>query len=132
MSMSDPIADFLTRIRNACQALKDEVSIPSSNLKARLAKILKDEGYIEDFTVVPDRLQNLLVIKLRYDDNGHPVINGLKRESKPGRRLYVNSENIPQVRKGYGTAIISTSKGIVTNQQASRQKVGGEYLCSVW
>ncbi len=132
MSMSDPIADFLTRIRNACQASKDEVLIPASNMKTRLAEILREEGYIEDFTRVPDKLQGLLVVKLRYADDGKTVIRGLKRESRPGRRVYVGSDGLPKVRNGLGTAVISTSRGILTDKQARRQKVGGEYLCSVW
>ncbi|HUU02576.1 MAG TPA: 30S ribosomal protein S8 [Myxococcota bacterium] len=132
MSMSDPIADFLTRIRNACQAAKDEVTIPASNIKAHLAEILREEGYIEDFTRVPDKLQGLLVVKLRYSDDGKTVIRGLKRESRPGRRVYVGSDDLPKVRNGLGTAVISTSRGILTDKQARRKKLGGEYLCSVW
>ncbi len=132
MSMSDPIADFLTRIRNACQASKEEVTIPASNQKARLAEILRDEGYIDDFTRVPDKLQGLLIVKLRYADDGKKIIRGLKRESRPGRRVYVGSDNLPRVRNGLGTAIISTSHGILTDKQARRRKVGGEYLCSIW
>ena len=132
MSVTDPIADFLTRIRNACQASHDEVSIPASRLKTRLAEILKGEGYIEDFTLVPDRRQGLLVLQLRYDADGNPVIHGLKRESRPGRRVYVDSESLPRVRKGLGTAILTTSRGVLTDRQARREKVGGEYLCSIW
>jgi small subunit ribosomal protein S8 len=131
-SINDPIADFLTRICNACQTAKVEVSIPASNLKARLAEILKAEGYIEDVTRVPDKRQGLLVLQLRYDEDGQPVIRGLKRESRPGRRVYVGVDRMPRIRRGLGTAILSTSKGIMTDRQALREKLGGEYVCSVW
>ena len=131
-SITDPIADFLTRIRNASLASKDEVSIPASRIKTRLAEIMKDEGYIEDVTKAPDRLQGFLVLQLRYDEDGRPVIRGLKRESRPGRRVYVSSDELPKVRNGLGTAIISTSRGVMTDRQARGEKVGGEYLCSIW
>jgi small subunit ribosomal protein S8 len=131
-AVTDTVADLLTRIRNACQASHDEVSIPASNLKARIAEILKDEGFVEDFTLVPDRRQGVLVIQLRYDSDGRSVIRGLKKESKPGRRIYVDSDNLPRVRNGLGTAILTTSKGVMTDRQARREKVGGEYLCSIW
>ena len=130
--INDPISDFLTRIRNACQAYHDEVSIPASRLKTRLAEIMKDEGYISDFTLVPDRRQGLLVIALRYGEGGARIIRGIKRESRPGRRLYVGSGKLPRVRNGLGTAILSTSRGLMTDRQARREKVGGEYLCSIW
>jgi small subunit ribosomal protein S8 len=132
MSMSDPIADFLTRIRNGCQAAKEEVTIPASNVKTRLAEILKTEGYVEDFTKVPDRKQGMLVVQLRYDQDGRSTIRGIKRESRPGRRIFVGSDELPKVRNGLGTAIISTSRGVLTDRQARREKVGGEYLCSIW
>ena len=131
-AINDPISDFLTRIRNAQLAKHSEVTIPASRLKARLAEILKDEGYVEDYTQVPDRLQGVLVVRLRYDEDGIPVIQGLKRESKPGRRIYVSSDTLPKVRNGLGTAVISTSRGVMTDAQARRDKVGGEYLCSIW
>jgi small subunit ribosomal protein S8 len=130
--INDPISDFLTRIRNAYRAYHDEVSIPASGLKTRLAEIMKDEGYIDDVTLVPDRRQGLLVIGLRYGEDGAPIIRGIKRESKPGRRLYVSSDKLPRVRSGLGTAILSTSRGLMTDRQARREKVGGEYLCSMW
>jgi small subunit ribosomal protein S8 len=130
--INDPISDFLTRIRNAYRAYHDEVSIPASGLKTRLAEIMKDEGYIDDVTLVPDRRQGLLVIGLRYGEGGAPIIRGIKRESKPGRRLYVSSDKLPRVRSGLGTAILSTSRGLMTDRQARREKVGGEYLCSMW
>jgi small subunit ribosomal protein S8 len=130
--INDPISDFLTRIRNAYRAYHDEVSIPASGLKTRLAEIMKDEGYIDDVTLVPDRRQGLLVIGLRYGEGGAPIIRGIKRESRPGRRLYVSSDKLPRVRNGLGTAILSTSRGLMTDRQARREKVGGEYLCSMW
>lgn len=132
MSMSDPIADFLTRIRNACHASHEEVNIPASRLKGHIAEIMKSEGYIEDCTLVPDKLQGMLVVKLRYDSAGRPVIRGLKRESRPGRRVYVASEKLPKVRNGLGTAILTTSHGVMTDRQARREKVGGEFICSIW
>ncbi|MBN2495151.1 MAG: 30S ribosomal protein S8 [Deltaproteobacteria bacterium] len=131
-SVNDPISDFLTRIRNACQAGKEEVSIPASNLKRSLAEILKGEGYIEDVTFVPDRRQGLLVLQLRYGERRKPIIQGLRRESRPGRRIYVSSDELPRVRSGLGTAVISTSRGVMTDRQARRDRLGGEYLCSVW
>lgn len=131
-AISDPISDFLTRIRNAQTAKHTEVTIPASRLKVRLAEILKDEGYLEDYTQVPDRHQGILVVQLRYDEKGVPVIQGLKRESKPGRRVYVPSDKLPKVRNGLGTAVISTSRGVMTDAQARKDKVGGEYLCSIW
>jgi small subunit ribosomal protein S8 len=130
--INDPISDFLTRIRNAYRAYHDEVSIPASGLKTRLAEIMKDEGYIDDVTLVPDRRQGLLVIGLRYGEGGAPIIRGIKRESRPGRRLYVSSDKLPRVRNGWGPAILSTSRGLMTDRQARREKVGGEYLCSMW
>jgi small subunit ribosomal protein S8 len=130
--INDPISDFLTRIRNACQAYHDEVSIPASKLKTRLAEIIKDECYFNDYTFVPDKQQGLLVITLRYGEGGTAIIRGMKRESRPGRRLYVGSGNLPRVRNGLGTAVVSTSRGLMTDRQARREKVGGEYLCSIW
>ncbi len=131
-SLNDPIADFLTRIRNAQLARHTEVTIPASNLKAKLAEIMRDEGFIEDFTRIPDRLQGLLVLQLRYDEDGTPIIQGLKRESRPGRRHYVASDGLPKVRNGLGTAVLSTSRGLMTDRKAQREKIGGEYLCSIW
>ncbi len=132
MSMTDPIADMLTRIRNACTAHKDEVSIPASGLKTELAEILKREKFIEDYLKVPDKRQGLLVLKLRYDEEGLPVIRGLRRMSTPGRRKYVKVTGLPRVRNGMGVAIVSTSHGVMTDTQARQQKLGGEYICSVW
>ena len=132
MSMSDPIADLLTRIRNACQAYHEEVSIPASKVKVRIAEIMKDEGYIEDCTLVPDRLQGVLVVKLRYGEDGRSVIRGLQRESRPSRRIYVDSENLPKVLNGLGITILSTSKGVLAGSTCRKMGVGGEVLCNIW
>jgi Ribosomal protein S8 len=131
-SITDPIGDMLVRIRNAAKAVKDEVAMPASKPKARLAEILKREGYIADFTMVPDRLQGLLVIKLRYDEDGRSVIRGIRRQSRPGRRWYISSDKLPKIRNGLGTAIISTSRGVLTDREARKAKVGGEFICAVW
>ena len=111
MSMTDPISDFLTRIRNAVQARKTKVSIPSSKMKIRIAQILKEEGYIEDLSVVPDNRQGLLELNLKYDQNNRSAIEGLKRISKPGQRRYVGKDELPKVRAGLGVAIMTTSRG---------------------
>jgi len=132
MSMSDPFADMLTRVRNACMVKFDSVDIPLSSLKVDVAKILKEEGYINDFHVHKEDTQGVLRIDLRYDQNHQKVINGLRRVSKPGRRVYVKSDNIPKVMSGLGIAIISTSKGVMTDHQARKSGVGGELLCEVW
>jgi small subunit ribosomal protein S8 len=131
-SITDPIGDMLVRIRNAAKAVKDEVAIPASKPKARLAEILKREGYIADFTMVPDRLQGLLVIKLRYNEDGQSVIRGMRRQSRPGCRRYVPSDKLPKIRNGLGTAIISTSRGVLTDREARKAKVGGEFICAIW
>ncbi len=131
-SITDPIGDMLVRIRNAAKAAKDEVAMPASKPKARLAEILKREGYITDYTTVPDRLQGLLVIKLRYSEDGQSVIRGIKRQSRPGRRKYVSSGKLPRIRNGLGTAIISTSRGVLTDREARTAKVGGEVICAIW
>ncbi|HDN79355.1 MAG: 30S ribosomal protein S8 [Chloroflexi bacterium] len=132
MTMTDPIADMLTRIRNALMARHTQVVIPGSKIKVAIARILKDEGYIENFKLTRDRPQPMIIITLKYDENGKPVITGLKRVSKPGRRIYVNRREIPWVLSGMGIAILSTSKGILTDKQARRLGVGGEVLCYVW
>ncbi len=131
MSMQDPVADLLTRVRNALMARHDEVVIPSSRLKASVARVLKEEGYVADFSVQPDDKQGLLTIKLRYVA-GKPVIEGLQRVSKPSRRVYVGHDKIPQVRSGLGVNILSTPKGVLSDKAARRAKVGGEILCAVW
>jgi small subunit ribosomal protein S8 len=135
MTTSDPIADMLTRIRNAQVVNLSSVSMPASKIKVAIAKILKDEGFVEDFEVTKDRPQPQLVIKIKYFgewQDRHPVIAGLKRVSKPGRRVYTRAADIPWVRSGLGIAILSTPKGVLTGQQARRLGVGGEVLCYVW
>jgi len=131
MPVTDPIADFLTRIRNAIKARKRFVDIPSSNTKVRLAEILKDKKFIRDFNVVEDNKQNIVRIHLKYID-GTPSISGLKRISTPGLRRYVDKDNMPRVLNGLGIAIISTSKGLLTEKQAKNESVGGEVLCHIW
>ena len=130
--MTDPIADMLTRIRNANMAQHRSVLIPSSKIKVALARILKEEGYIQHFDVNRAEPQPMLRIILRYDENRRPVISGLKRVSKPGRRIYTKRQSIPRVRSGLGTAILSTSLGVMTGKKARRLNVGGEVLCYVW
>lgn len=135
MSMSDPIADMLTRIRNAIQREHPAVSIPHSKIKENIAQVLKDEGYIEDYQVLPEQPQAVLRIKLKYTgDRRHrrSIITGLDRVSKPGRRIYVGKTDIPWVLNGMGVAILTTSRGVMTGQQARRQGIGGEVLCRVW
>lgn len=133
----DPIADMLARINNAIKARKSEVYIPHSKIKERIAEILKREGYIEDYTVSEENkkgYQGTLIIKLKYlgPRNTKPVIQGLRRVSKPGLRKYADVKNIPYVRKGLGIAILSTNKGIITDAEARKQRVGGEILCYIW
>ncbi len=130
--MTDPIADMLTRIRNASKAKHEKVDIPSSKLKMEVAKILKDEGYIKNLKLVKDRRQGLIRVYLKYSDEELPVITGIKRISKPGCRVYAKSEAIPRVLRGLGIAILSTPKGIQTGKQAQKDNVGGEVLCHVW
>jgi small subunit ribosomal protein S8 len=135
MSMTDPIADFLTRIRNAIQAAHETVEIPSSKLKRELARILQEEGYIAGFSVEPStsrRAGEQLEIRLRYTESRQPVISGLRRVSRPGRRTYADSNHIPKVQGGMGTTIVSTSRGVMTGHQARREGVGGEVVAEVW
>lgn len=132
MSMTDPIADFLTRVRNASAARHRWVDIPASNLKVRIAVLLKLEGYVKDFVLVEDDKQNILRIYLRYSPDGDPVIERLQRVSKPGRRHYVNAGQLPRVRNGLGVAILTTSRGVITDKQARKERVGGEVLCYIW
>ena len=132
MVMTDPIADFLTRIRNACMANYERVDVPSSKIKMSIAKLLKEEGYISNYKLVKDKRQGILRVYLKYDDKNVPIIGGLERISKPSCRVYVKHDKIPQVLNGYGTAILSTSKGILTDREARKQKLGGELLCKVW
>ena len=132
MSMTDPIADLLTRIRNAQQASHSTTIVPASRLKQRIVEILKSEGYISDFSRVEKSPQDELEIVLKYGNDGAGVIGGLRRESKPGRRVYVRADEIPRVRSGLGVAIVSTSKGVLPDHAARESRVGGELLCSIW
>ncbi len=131
MPVTDPIADFLTRIRNAVKAKKRWVEIPASNMKIRIAEIMKDYKFIRDFTVIEDNKQNVLRIFLKYV-NDTPSITGLKRISKPGLRVYAGKDELPRVLNGLGIAIISTSKGIMSDKQARKEGVGGEVVCYIW
>lgn len=133
MSMSDPLADMLTRIRNAGMVKFDTVEMPLSNLKVGVAKVLKEEGFINDYQIVKDdSVQGTLKIDLKYGPNEEKIITGLRRVSKPGLRIYVKSDRIPKVLSGLGVAILSTSKGVITDREARRLKVGGEILCEAW
>ena len=132
MLINDPVADMLTRIRNALVAKHETTTLPASNMKKAIAQILVDEGYIKGFEVIDDGVQGTIKLTLKYDGNRKGVISGLKRISKPGLRVYAKSEDIPQVLGGLGIAIISTSKGVMTDRQARKNAVGGEVLCYVW
>lgn len=132
MQITDPIADLLTRIRNASSAKHDTVEIPSSNMKKSICQILLDEGYIKNFTVTEDGKQGIIKVTLKYNEGKTPVITGLRRVSKPGLRMYSNVEDMPKVLKGLGIAIVSTSKGVMTDRQARKDNVGGEILAFVW
>ena len=131
MSLSDPIADMLTRVRNAVRINKKQVNIKASNICKGIAAVLKEEGYIEDFDKIDDSKQGILRVTLKYDLDGRPVINQIVRTSKPGRRIYSSVEQLPHVLSGYGVAIISTSKGIMSDRNCRRDNVGGEILCTV-
>ena len=132
MPMTDPIADLLARVRNGLSARHEKIDVPASRLKVELARILKDEGYIKNFKVLDDRGAGLLRLYLKYDDAGKPVIHGVSRMSKPGRRLYAGKDALPQVLGGLGIAIVSTSQGLLTGHDAKKRGLGGELLCSVW
>ncbi len=132
MNITDPIADLLTRIRNASQAKHATVDIPASNMKKAIAQILVDEGYVKSYTVKEDNKQGVITITLKYTDNMQPVITGLRRISKPGLRIYTSCEDMPKVLKGIGTAIVSTPKGVMTDKKARKENVGGEVLAFVW
>jgi small subunit ribosomal protein S8 len=132
MSMSDPLADMITRIRNAGMVNFRTVDVPLSTLKVGVAKVLKDEGYIEDYQILKDTVQGTMRINLKYGANGEKVVTGLSRVSKPGKRIYVKADKIPKVLSGLGIAVLSTSQGIITDQQARQLGVGGEVLCNVW
>ena len=132
MAMTDPVADYLTRIRNGQSRLKDFVDIPCSNLKKRISYILKEEHFVRDYIEIKDDKQNMLRVFLKYDSNSDPVIHGIKRISKPGCRVYVSSDDLPRVLNGLGISIITTSVGVVSNKKAKQLSVGGEVLCHVW
>lgn len=132
MVVTDTIADMLTRIRNANSMRYSEVVVPASNLKVNLAKILKDEGFIEDYKLLNDDVQGTIVITLKYGQNKERVITGLKRISKPGLRVYAKAHEVPKVLNGLGIAIISTSNGMMTDKEARKQNLGGEVLCYIW
>ena len=132
MHITDPIADMLTRIRNANSAKHETVDIPASNMKKAIAQILVDEGYIASYKVIEDEKQGVIRVTLKYGENKSQVITGLRRVSKPGLRIYSNVEDMPKVMKGLGIAIVSTSKGIMTDREARKQNVGGEVLAFVW
>ena len=132
MQITDTIADLLTRIRNAASAKHDTVEIPASNMKNAICQILVDEGYIKSFSVTEDGKQGMIKVVLKYGEGKTPVIKGLRRVSKPGLRIYSNVEELPKVMKGLGIAIISTSKGVMTDRQARKENVGGEVLAFIW
>ena len=131
MTMTDPVADYLTRLRNAVQAKHKRVDIPASNLKRELTKLLLANKFIGSFTEVKESAQGILRIQLKYSD-GQPVISGLQRVSRPGLRQYTSSERIPRVLGGLGIAVMSTSRGVVTDREARRERIGGEIVCRVW
>ena len=132
MSMTDPIADFLARIRNGIRARKQLVECPRSNMKLRIAEILRDEGFVQGVTAVEDNKQGLLKLELRWDGRNSCAISGMRRVSRPGQRHYVPAKQVPKVRNGLGIAIISTSQGVMTDKEARNKGVGGEVLCEVW
>ena len=132
MSLTDPIADMLTRIRNALLVKKKDVTMPSSRLKVEVVKILKEEGYIKNFKVIDDNKQGSLIITLKYTENNRSVITGLQKISKPGCRIYCKRDSIPKVLDGLGVAIVSTSQGIVSGKKCEERGVGGEVLCNIW
>jgi small subunit ribosomal protein S8 len=130
--LTDPIADMLTRIRNANMALHDTVEMPGSTLKAEVARVLRDEGYISDYELRDAEVGTELVVRLKYSGDRRRVISGVQRVSKPGRRVYVDRTSIPRVLGGMGIAVLSTSQGVITGHEARRRGVGGEVICSVW
>ena len=132
MSMTDPIADFLTRVRNGLQADKEHVDVPASRFKAEVARILAEQGYIEGYSTEPARVGQVLRLRLKYTEDRRPVISGIERVSRPGRRTYVRGDEVPRVLGGMGTAIISTSSGVMTGHDAKRAGVGGEVVAHVW
>jgi len=132
MSMTDPISDMLTRIRNATTVRHDRTDVPASKMKLEIAKILKQEGYIRTFKQLEEGPQGMIRIYLKYAEDGEPVIHGLRRVSTPGRRVYRRADDLPKVRNGLGVAVVSTNRGVLTDEQARGLRVGGEVLCEVW
>jgi small subunit ribosomal protein S8 len=132
MSMTDPIADMLTRIRNASSARHSTVDIPASKMKVEIARLMTDQGYISGYHVKPAEQGEVIVVELKYGKNRERVISGIKRVSKPGRRIYAKKESLPKVLGGLGTAIISTSRGLVTSAEAQKLGLGGEVICFIW
>jgi len=132
VTVTDPIADMLTRIRNAIMARHDSVLVPTSRMKLAITRILKNEGFITDYEVIRDKPQRVIKIQLKYDENNQSILSGLERVSKPGLRVYVQQKEISRVYGGMGIAIMSTAKGVMTGQQAWRQGIGGELLCYIW
>ncbi len=130
--MTDPIADMLTRIRNALSIKNEKVDIPSSRIKIEIAKILKEEGFIKSYKIIKDKRQGVLRLSPKYGPDGKPIISGLMRVSKPGRRVYVGKDEIPRVMGGVGIAIITTSQGILTDKECRQKGIGGEVLCYIW
>ena len=132
MSASDPVADMLTKVRNAAMARHEKGDVPASKLKLEIVKILKTEGYIKNFKKVQEEGKNILRIFLKYDDDNNPVIHGVKKISTPGRRVYSGYKDLPRVYNGYGTIIVSTSAGVTTGKKATEKMVGGELVCTIW
>jgi small subunit ribosomal protein S8 len=132
MAMTDPLADMLTRIRNAVKARFPKVDMPASNIKIDVARILKESGYIKDYKIQEDNKQNILTIELQYTDDGKPVLYGIDRISRPGRRVYVRARDVKPFLSGMGTAVLSTNCGVMTDRQARQKNLGGEILCKVW
>lgn len=129
---SDPIADLLTRIRNGIKASHETIEVPASKLKTRILEILKEEGFISDFSFIDDRRQGILKVYLKYYEPKKNMIKGLERKSKPGRKIYLSKDEIPDVLGGIGIAILSTSKGVMTGEKAKKLGIGGEYICAIW
>ena len=132
MTMTDPVADMLTRIRNANTAFKDEVDVPRSKVKEEIARVLAREGYVQSFRIEGEAPRERIVVEMKYSPERERTISGLKRVSRPGRRVYADHDHLPRVLGGLGVAIVSTSQGLLTDRQASRRKLGGEVLCYVW
>ena len=132
MSVSDPVADMLTKIRNAALAKFEKVDIPTSKLKLEIVKILKSEGYVKNFKKVTEGNMTVIRVFLKYEDDGRPIIKGLEKMSTPGRRVYSGYKKMPRIFNGYGTLIVSTSEGVTTGRKALERRVGGELICSVW